>query len=52
MIATGLARLVRDPAAISRYQQMLEPWVEGQMGYVITIKPQIITGIGLAGWCR
>jgi hypothetical protein len=33
VIATGLARLVRDPAAISRYQQMLEPWVEGQMDF-------------------
>jgi Pyridoxamine 5'-phosphate oxidase len=51
VIATGMARLVRDPAVISRYQQMLEPWVEGQMDYVIAIKPQLITGIRLAGWC-
>jgi nitroimidazol reductase NimA-like FMN-containing flavoprotein (pyridoxamine 5'-phosphate oxidase superfamily) len=52
VIATGVARLVGDPAVISRYQQMLEPWVEGQMDYVIAIKPEIITGIRLAGWCR
>jgi nitroimidazol reductase NimA-like FMN-containing flavoprotein (pyridoxamine 5'-phosphate oxidase superfamily) len=52
VIATGKAQLVRDPAVISRYQQMLEPWVDGQMDYVIAIKPQIITGIRLAGWCR
>jgi hypothetical protein len=25
VIATGMARLVTDPAAISRYQQTLEP---------------------------
>jgi Pyridoxamine 5'-phosphate oxidase len=52
VIATGLARLVRDPDAITRYQQSLEPWVAGQMDYVIAIKPQIITGIRLVGWCR
>jgi nitroimidazol reductase NimA-like FMN-containing flavoprotein (pyridoxamine 5'-phosphate oxidase superfamily) len=52
VIATGLATLVRDPAVISRYQRLLEPWVEGQMDHVIALKPQIITGIRLAGWCR
>ncbi len=52
MIATGMARLVREPAAITRYEQLLEPWVAGQMDYVMAIKPQIITGIRLVGWCR
>jgi hypothetical protein len=52
VIATGMARLVREPAAITRYQQLLEPWAAGQMDYVISIKPQVITGIRLAGWCR
>jgi nitroimidazol reductase NimA-like FMN-containing flavoprotein (pyridoxamine 5'-phosphate oxidase superfamily) len=52
VIATGMARLVREPAAAARYQQRLEPWVDGQMDYVIAIKPQIITGIRLVGWCR
>jgi len=47
VIATGMARLVRDPDAITRYQQLLEPWVAGQMDYVIAIRPQIITGIRL-----
>jgi nitroimidazol reductase NimA-like FMN-containing flavoprotein (pyridoxamine 5'-phosphate oxidase superfamily) len=51
VIATGVARLVRDPAAVARYEQLLEPWVAGQMDYVIAIKPQIITGIRLVGWC-
>lgn len=47
VIATGLARLVGEPAAVARYQQRLEPWVEGQMDYVIAVGPQIITGIRL-----
>jgi nitroimidazol reductase NimA-like FMN-containing flavoprotein (pyridoxamine 5'-phosphate oxidase superfamily) len=47
VIATGTARLVRDPAAISRYKQLLEPWAAGQMDHVIAVKPQIITGIRL-----
>jgi hypothetical protein len=49
VIATGMARLVREPAAITRYEQLLEPWAAGQMDYVISIKPQIITGIRLVG---
>ncbi len=52
VIATGMARLVREPAAITRYQQLLEAWAAGQMHYVISIRPQIITGIRLVGWCR
>lgn len=52
VIVTGMARLVRDPAAISRYKQLLEPWVDGQMDYVIAIRPQLITGLRLVGWCR
>lgn len=49
VIVTGMARLVRDPAAITRYEQLLEPWAAGQMDYVIAIKPQVITGIRLVG---
>jgi hypothetical protein len=52
VIVTGMARLVRDPAAVSRYQQLLKPWADGQMDYVIAITPQIITGLRLVGWCR
>ncbi len=52
VIATGMARLVRQPVVVARYQQLLEPWVDSQMDNVISIKPQIITGIRLVGWCR
>jgi Pyridoxamine 5'-phosphate oxidase len=52
VIATGLASLVREPVLVERYQEMLRPWITGQMDYVLAIRPQIITGIHLAGWCR
>jgi predicted phage tail protein len=52
VIATGMAQMVREPAAVARYEQLLEPWAAGRMDYVISIKPQIITGIRLVGWCR
>jgi nitroimidazol reductase NimA-like FMN-containing flavoprotein (pyridoxamine 5'-phosphate oxidase superfamily) len=52
VIVTGMARLVGEPAAVARYQQLLEPWAAGQMDHVIAITPQIITGIRLVGWCR
>lgn len=51
VIATGMARLVRDPAVIAWYEQVLEPWAAGQIDYVIAIKPQVITGLRLVGWC-
>ena len=52
VIATGMVRLVRDRDAIARCQRLLEPWVDRQMDYVITITPETITGIRLVGWCR
>lgn len=52
VIVTGLARLINDPAAISGYQQVLQPWADTQMDYVIAIEPKIVTGLRLVGWCR
>ena len=52
VIATGLARLVQEPDAIARYEQLLEPWVAGEMDHVISIEPRVITGVRLVGWCR
>jgi hypothetical protein len=48
-----MARLVQDPAAVSRYKELLlTPWADVQMDYVIAITPQVITGLRLVGWCR
>jgi Pyridoxamine 5'-phosphate oxidase len=52
VIATGMAWLVSDPAAVGRYEQMLEPWVQREMDHVIAIRPQIITGLRLTGWSQ
>ena len=52
VIATGMARLVREPAAIARYEQLLEPWMAGQMDHVISIEPRFVSGIRLVGWCN
>jgi nitroimidazol reductase NimA-like FMN-containing flavoprotein (pyridoxamine 5'-phosphate oxidase superfamily) len=51
VIVTGLARLVNDPAAVERYAARLEPWIEGEMDYVVSIDPRFISGIRLVGWC-
>ena len=50
VVATGIARLLRDPAVIAQYQQLLEPWAAGRMDYVIAVEPQVITGLRLVGW--
>jgi hypothetical protein len=52
VIVTGTARLVRDPAAVRRYEPVLQPWTDGQRDCFIAITPQLITGLRLVGWCR
>ncbi|MEU1998193.1 pyridoxamine 5'-phosphate oxidase family protein [Nocardia gamkensis] len=44
---TGLAHTVIDVERIARYEQLLRPWVEGVMDSVITIEPDIVSGIRL-----
>lgn len=51
VMATGIARLVRDPERAERYGRALVPWAAGTMDQVITIAPQTLTGIRLVGWC-
>lgn len=51
VIATGMARLVHDPAAIERYERLLQPWIATQMSHVISIEPEFVSGIRLVGWC-
>jgi nitroimidazol reductase NimA-like FMN-containing flavoprotein (pyridoxamine 5'-phosphate oxidase superfamily) len=52
VIVTGMARLVREPTAIARYQELLEPWIAGQLDHVIAIEPEFVSGIRLVGWCN
>jgi hypothetical protein len=52
----GCAPRHRSPPSLTtpaaRYKQLLQPWTDSQMDYVIAITPQFITGVRLAGWCR
>jgi hypothetical protein len=52
VIRSHLGAAITGRAAVSRYQQLLRPWADGQMDNVIAIEPQLITGLRLAGWCR
>jgi hypothetical protein len=47
VVATGYAHLVTDPAELSRYQQILEPWVEQAMDYAVRIHPEVVTAFRL-----
>jgi hypothetical protein len=37
-----------DPGQVSRYEQLLQPWVN-HADTVIAIEPEIITGLRIAG---
>ena len=47
VVVTGTAHLVTDPGEKGRYQQMLTPWIDGEMDQVIRIRPAIVTGYRL-----
>ncbi|GJF03488.1 hypothetical protein PSD17_24480 [Pseudonocardia sp. D17] len=44
VVVTGTARIVRDEKDIARYEQLLRPWVDQHMEYVIGIRAAIVTG--------
>lgn len=45
---TGVARQVTGHDDVARYkQQLLQPWVAGDMDQVIRISPEIVTGYRL-----
>jgi len=47
VVVTGTAHLVTDDGEKARYQQLLTPWVTGEMDQVIRIDPAIVTGFRL-----
>ncbi|MBO0873387.1 MAG: pyridoxamine 5'-phosphate oxidase family protein [Pseudonocardia sp.] len=47
VIATGLARRVRDLDDVARYEQVLHSWVPGEKDQVFAIEPEILTGYTL-----
>jgi hypothetical protein len=49
VVVTGIARLIRDPGELARYQEVLIPWVDREMDQVIRIHPEVVTGFRLDG---
>ncbi|MFD7443310.1 pyridoxamine 5'-phosphate oxidase family protein [Streptomyces sp. NPDC059909] len=47
VIVTGVATRVSDQTDIARYQNMLIPWVDMEMGHVVRIRAEIVTGFRL-----
>jgi nitroimidazol reductase NimA-like FMN-containing flavoprotein (pyridoxamine 5'-phosphate oxidase superfamily) len=47
VVVTGLARLVDDPGRAAVYRQALHPWVTGELDYIISIEPEIVTAFEL-----
>jgi nitroimidazol reductase NimA-like FMN-containing flavoprotein (pyridoxamine 5'-phosphate oxidase superfamily) len=47
VVVTGTAYLVTDAGEKGRYQQLLTPWLDGEMDQVIRIRPAIVTGFRL-----
>lgn len=47
VIVTGYAWAVVRSDALSRYENLLHPWVTGEMDHIIRIDPQIVTGVEL-----
>jgi nitroimidazol reductase NimA-like FMN-containing flavoprotein (pyridoxamine 5'-phosphate oxidase superfamily) len=47
VVVTGKARLVDDPQDLARYEELLDPWVDGRMDCVIAIPADLVTGYQL-----
>jgi hypothetical protein len=47
VVVTGVARLVREPAAVADYRRRLRPWVDRPMDQVIAISADLVTGFEL-----
>ena len=48
VVVTGTATRVSDPVELARYRALLAPWVDTEMGHVIRIRAEIVTGYRLA----
>jgi len=52
VVVTGTATRIVDPGALARYQSLLMPWVDNEMGQVVRIRPEIVNGYRLVGAAR
>ena len=49
VVVTGTATRVVDAGALARYTGLLMPWVDAEMGQVVRIHPEIVSGYRLVG---
>jgi hypothetical protein len=52
VIVTGTASLVHEPDQLARYESLLRPWIDAEMGHVVRIRPDIVTGYRLTRVAR
>lgn len=52
VVVTGTATQVVDPVTLARYQNVLMPWVDAQMGLVVWIGPDMVSGYRMVGAAR
>ncbi len=48
VVVTGYAHLVTDSGDLTRYQELLRPWVGRSMDYAVRIRPGLVSGVRLA----
>ncbi|XUL91667.1 pyridoxamine 5'-phosphate oxidase family protein [Streptomyces galilaeus] len=47
VVITGIATRVADAGELARYQRLLMPWINAEMGQVVRIRPEIVSGYRL-----
>jgi nitroimidazol reductase NimA-like FMN-containing flavoprotein (pyridoxamine 5'-phosphate oxidase superfamily) len=47
VVVTGVAQVVTDAADLLRYQDLLDPWVDGDRNSVVRIPADLVTGYEL-----
>jgi nitroimidazol reductase NimA-like FMN-containing flavoprotein (pyridoxamine 5'-phosphate oxidase superfamily) len=47
VVVTGMAQVVTDPRDLARYQDLLDPWVDGDRNSVVRIPAELVTGYEL-----
>ncbi|WP_436850986.1 hypothetical protein [Streptomyces hokutonensis] len=46
-MVTGTATRVADAGELARYQRLLTPWINAEMGQVVRIRPELNSGYRL-----
>ncbi|WP_236792946.1 pyridoxamine 5'-phosphate oxidase family protein [Amycolatopsis sp. GM8] len=49
VVVTGVARKLAPGEPADRYRQLADPWANDDPGYLIRIRPELVSGFGLTG---